>query len=163
MLNWKSSPSNERMTLAFRFFTFSNLQSPSGPPHSLTSSHLPWFAPISVPVFSQRWPYSSCGGVPHVLLLHVERAFCNLQFALRGRVLHSCSVSGALIFSFARSPVVCLLSVGWLSSSVPLQWIVNPWERRVANCKKKKKMFSLLFLTFDRWLYCMSRNRGNQE
>lgn len=89
-----------------------------------------------VPAFSQRWLYSVCGGVPHVPLLHVDWAFCTLQFAPLCRVLHSHGVSGALIFSFACSLVVCLLSEGWLSSSVSLQWIVNPWERRVVSCKK---------------------------
>lgn len=137
--SWRWSTWNEWMTLAFRVFTFSNLQGPSGPLHSLTSSHLPWSAPIFVPEFSQRWLYSPCGGVPHVPLLHVDWIFCNLQFALLGGVLHSSSVSGALIFSFARSPVVCLLSEGWLSSSMPLQWIVNPWERRVGTNWKVNK------------------------
>lgn len=130
------------MTLAFNLFSFSNLQDSSGPPYFLTSSHLPWVAPIFVPVFSQRWLFFPCGGVPHVPVLHVNWAFCNQQFALFCKVLHSCSVPGALIFSFAHSLVVCPLSEGWLSSSVPLQWIVNPRERKVASCKKKNVLIT---------------------
>lgn len=145
-MNSRWFTSKEWMILAFNLFTFSNLQGSSEPPYCLTSSHLPWVAPIFVPLFSQWWLYFPCGGVPHVPVLHVNWAFCNQQFALLCRVLHSCSVPGALIFSFAHSLVVCLLSEGWLSSSVPLQWIVNPWERRVASCKKKNVVITFPYI-----------------